>query len=646
MRRSRRRKWIGGLSLGLALVLVAAAIVGLMAVRRARMHLASAQAGLAQLEAALGGEPADLVGLLQDPERVAALRSTLTALDADLAALQGLVRPVAPLAPALGWLPGIGGDVAAAPHLLDMGRQTAAAAGQLADLVLPIAERLSQSQASLEGGVPQIIAGLAEGRAYLDAARSALSLAQDARAAIDTRRLSARTLRLLERFDRYAPLLDSSLQALGAMPAALGGQGPRTYLLLAQNNQELRATGGFISGVGVARVEDGRIVDLRFADSYAVDDLSQPHALPPAPLRRYMKAGLLLLRDANWWPDFPTSAKAIADLYRQDQGTSVDGVIALDLTTLRLLVQALGPIEVPGYDQPVTADNLQPMLMEMWEAPRLTAPGKESADWWTHRKDFAGDLLSALLDQALGRNAPDDWGAVAQALGTALQQRHLLAYVQDPEVEKLLQTMGWDGALQPAAGDYLMVVDSNVGFNKVNPNIEQTVDYRVTVDEGGSVSSELILGYRHRIQRPTPACIHDLSYGDSYVDLMDRCYWDYVRIHIPAGSQSPELQGADEAEVYDEGGKTVLGAFLLLETGQARQVKATYRPALPPLESHYSLLVQKQPGSAVLPLRVSVTLPPGARPVTASPSDWLWADGRVTWQTTLDRDFQVDLTWE
>ena len=111
----------------------------------------------------------------------------------------------------------------------------------------------------------------------------------------------------------------------------LGANGPRTYLILAQNNHELRGTGGFISTIGFVRLEGGRITELNLVDSYAVDNFEQPHPQPPPALSERMGAQLLLLRDSNWSPDFPTTAQVARALYEQDKGLATDGAIALDL---------------------------------------------------------------------------------------------------------------------------------------------------------------------------------------------------------------------------------------------------------------------------------------------------------------------------
>jgi hypothetical protein len=306
----------------------------------------------------------------------------------------------------------------------------------------------------------------------------------------------------------------------------------------------------------------------------------------------------------------------------------------------------LGPLQIPGYDRVVTGGNLQSMIMTFWQAPRSVPPGKDATDWWAHRKDFASDLMSALLVKALEDADTDALVKLAQNVGAALQQKHLLIYLDDPQSQPLLQKLHWDGSLRASEGDFLMIVDSNTGFNKVNPNIEQALDFEITIDGSGTAIARLSLTYRHLVQRPTPACVHESRYGDSYADLMDRCYWDHLRVYLPDGSTLVEMRGSDApAEVYQESGRTVVSTAFLLETGQARQIELTYRPNIPQANQHYSLLIQKQPGTDMLPYRVRVGLPVGARPVGSQPSA-AWVDGLVVWQGASSQDLELALSWD
>ena len=647
MTHGRRSILTRALVLALVLVVVVAIVLGASTVRRFRHHYRSAQLALGHLEASLAGGGTGAIEIAQDPAQMAMLLSTLDTLDTDLAAMEDLTRPFLPLTAHLGWLPVIGGDVQAAPHLMAVARHTIDAAQSLRVGLTPFVEQVVQSESSIDRLVPEFVQTLADAQPQIESAQISLTDAGLARGKVDPGQLSPKTAAMLSRFDRYLPSLEDALATLNIVPQLLGADGTRSYLLVAQNNQELRPTGGFISGAGLLKLRSGKIADLSFQDSYTVDDLGQPHPPAPAPLRRQMRAGMLLLRDANWWPDFPTSAQAIAGLYHQDQGESVDGVIAVDLSTLRFLLQATGPIDVPGYEEPVTSDNLREMMMSYWQAPRISAPGKEGTDWWLHRKDFAADLLSALLPYLMQHATLNDLASLARSTGKALDERHLLIYSQEPEAQSILGAMGWDGALRPYNSDYLMVVDSNVGFNKVNPNVEQTIDYEVELEGAGGATATLTLGYRHLVEKPMPACVHESRYGDSYLDLLERCYWDYVRIYVPAGSEARQVLGADgDVEIYEEAGRTVIATSFLLETGQARQIQVTYRPHLPNTTSPYDLLVQKQPGTDAVPLRVRVALPGGAQPVDVSPPGWSWLDGIVVWQGLLNRDRELGVSWD
>jgi len=197
----------------------------------------------------------------------------------------------------------------------------------------------------------------------------------------------------LARLDKYTPWLETALDAALVAPSLLGGDGPRTYLVIAQNNHELRATGGFISGVGELRVDKGVIVSLGFDDSYAVDNLEVAHELTPPNFQWTLYGELWFFRDANWDPDFPTSARRAMEIYERDRGVKADGVIALDLEGLRLLLEAVGPIAVEGIEEKVTGANVNQVLQEQWGRPGESDP----RDWWLHRKDFMGQIAAAAM---------------------------------------------------------------------------------------------------------------------------------------------------------------------------------------------------------------------------------------------------------
>ena len=127
----------------------------------------------------------------------------------------------------------------------------------------------------------------------------------------------------------FAPIeeaLADTSDSVSTIRLALGYEGQRTYLLLLQNQNEIRATGGFIGATAELPLTNGVLGPLVFEDSTRVDIpplINNPPA--PEPLFWYLWAGRLLFRDANWNPDFPTSAETLLDLYAKSRNDEVDG---------------------------------------------------------------------------------------------------------------------------------------------------------------------------------------------------------------------------------------------------------------------------------------------------------------------------------
>jgi hypothetical protein len=482
--------------------------------------------------------------------------------------------------------------------------------------------------------------------------------------------LSPRVARYLARLSAYWPVLEGAVLLAQDLPALLGQSRPMSYLLLAQNNHELRPTGGFISGVGLIQLSAGKIVSTTFQDSYAVDALCDVAAYPPAPqpLREYIWAPALVLRDANWSPDFPSSAATASSIYRLCSGVDVDGVVAIDLEAVATLLGALGPLQPEGYPEPVTSDNLLQYVNEYWTNP-LRSVGitdEQKGEWWLHRKDFMADLLKVALQKVTAAPQSLELTPLGMAVVKALQARHLLVTLNDPAVGRGLTAAGWDGALREAEGDYLMVVDANIGLRKVNPLVQQAVDYWVDFgprqgaaeyQTGQQPQATLTLRYTNRSQG-SAECVAGSWYDDSYAEMMQGCYWDYVRVYVPLGSRLLSMQGGDAvAEVSAEAGKAVFSTLLVVAPGQTRELVLQYELpssllALLPSDDGvtpvatdggrpYSLLVQKQAGTAAVPYWVTVSGPGWQFSPTRSAAVEGYDDQEVTFSLAAD----THLSW-
>ncbi len=587
---------------------------------------------------------------LTSPESVSSMYQALRVMDAELGDLAGQGAPFLALSPYLAWWPAYGPDVQAAPGLLAMAR------GLLTTGVVVT---------GLMQGAPGDGTALAvrANEGALEAARAALDRATAARAEIDAGRVSPQVRRSLETFDRVAPVLDMLLRAGRLAPYLIGLDRPQTYLLLAQSEDELRPTGGFITAVGRLRVERGRVTELSLGDSYAVDDPARDYPYPPWPLYEYMGADMWLLRDANWSPDFPTSAETAAALARVGTGVDVDGVIAVDQRTLQYILAAVGPVEVEGKDgiDRVTADNITGWMQAQWSPVSADTQNRE---WWLQRKTFVGDLAGALR-RKLEVGGQLDAVALAEGLARALGEKHLLIYSRDPRAAALLAEYGWDGRIAQGPGDYLSLVEANVGFNKASPMIERKVNYRVALDGTGGGDAAVTVRYRHTGTQRVDFCEHVSRYDPVYADQMNRCYWSYVRLVAPAPAElevAPRTRVAGQNLVRGRASKDTVdpervgdarqswGQLVLLAPGQS--IDLDYRYRLPAADAplndglrQYRLLVQKQPGLRDLPVSAEVTLPAGARLAAADPRPAGVAGSVVRFDLDLVKDQVIQLDY-
>ncbi len=607
---------------------------------------------------------AEMLAAVQSGE-LEPLRSELVLMGDEIEALRAELGPALAVAPYLGWLPVVGNDVAAAPDLVEMAIGMSSAGDTVLAGLSPLAVLFEES----EGAASDLSAGevlaqvLREGRPDFESALAELEQVKARRERIDEASLSPKLSALVLRLDKYLMLFDSGVQGLLAAPSLLGAESPRTYLLLAQNENELRATGGFISSVALLRVRGGKIEDLDFQDSYAVDDLSVPHPSPPEALERYMLAQLWLLRDANWYPDFPSTAQVAMELYELDQGVSVNGVIVADLVAMESLVEVLGPVYLQEYGQEVSGANVVDLMREYWASP--SGEG-QTGDWWSHRKDFMGELLGAVMTRLETDTGSLDLAGLIEVLRRGLEEKHVLVYVNDAMVSQVLAKNGWDGAIASDAGDYLMVVDTNMGFNKVNPNIENDLQYLVTLEADGSVTSRLSITYLNASDSSVDECVQESVYPPTYEEMMEGCYWDYLRVYVPEEAQllrGPDLtlpEGSLWAresgmggtplvtEVGVEEGKNVFASFFVVGPTELRELSYEYQlPGSTVVQegstSAYRLSVQKQPGTLANPARVEVELPPGSVVVSSAPEGATVTGERVVFQTDLrvDRQFEV-----
>ena len=382
------------------------------------------------------------------------------------------------------------------------------------------------------------------------------------------------------------------------LPSLLGYPDTEKYLLILQNSDELRPTGGFIGTFGIIQTKDGDFERFETHDIYHLDIPVQDKVLvtPPAPLIKYLGVNHWYMRDANWSPDWPTSAEKILWFYSKENAAQAkpdpisdfNGVIAITPELITDLMKFTGPIVI-GKDT-YTSDNFVNLLQYKVEKQfiQLGIP-----DW--QRKEVIGDIAKQikqkLLDNPLGR-----WPEMIRLISDNVTRKNVLLYSRDQNLQKLIIDQGWGGQVRQDWGDYLMVVDANMAALKTDAVMDRQISY--TLEETSSGLKALVtLRYSH----------------NGHYDWKTSDYRTYTRIYVPGGSHLITADGFTQGNVDtgEEFGKTWFGAFIQIKPGQIGQM--TFEYELPQAMAdnlqkyhNYRLTIQKQPGKQVSRLAVDL----------------------------------------
>jgi hypothetical protein len=223
--------------------------------------------------------------------------------------------------------------------------------------------------------------------------------------------------------------------------------------------------------------------------------------------------------------------------------------------------------------------------------------------------------------------------------------------------------------LLPASGDYLQVVDANVGFNKVDPAVQRAIDYQVDLRNPNQGQAVVTVRYFNQSPPQAEPCIQRAEVRLTYEEGMVGCYWDYVRFYVPEGSQLLETErrplpegsllyrygfvapgdaGPDSGPV--EKGRSPFGLFFVVQAGETRDVQLGWQLPMGIVTHdqdglHYRLTVQKQSGAPAIPLRVTVHLPPGAQVVEAIPETASVQGSTVTVELSLATDRRIEIVF-
>ena len=368
---------------------------------------------------------------------------------------------------------------------------------------------------------------------------------------------------------------------LAVAPEILGHPKEKKYLILFQNDKELRGTGGFITSYAIAKFKSGRLVEIKNEDIYDLDKRFLSPEPAPEPLRKYLLLSHYPIRDTNLSPDYLVSAQKFESFYNTIPGVEkVDGIIALDTEFVRSLIEFTGPIKVESLGETFSAEDNEYGISEVVYQMELYA---EKIFTGPDRKSFIGDLMEEIIDQVL--NTPSDkFEALFKILVDEADEKHIQFYLHNKEAQNLIEKVNYAGRIKEYEGDYLTVNNSNFAGLKANFFITQKIEQDIITSEDGTVTKKITV----TLTNPS----------NQLVGWLNSNYRNWMRVYVPKGSKlvSEETQ-ADFKESEDLGRK-VFESFITTAPLTSSTSIFTYElPFKVNPGEEYKMMIQKQAGT-------------------------------------------------
>lgn len=328
------------------------------------------------------------------------------------------------------YMPFVGDDLRAV-------RQVSAVLSTVADdAVVPVVEVASTVDVESFKPVDGVLdlQPIVEAQPAVDRADRTLTSQLEVARAIDT---SGTVSQVTDAVDQLVDVLggasaqvDVVARAVDLAPGMLGADGPRDYLVLFQNNAELRATGGIPGAVALLRVEDGKISLVQQASSGDFPRADSP--VLPLPVETQGLYGAITgqyIQDVNLTPQFPLSAQLAREMWKRQFGTEVDGVLSIDPVALSYLLTATGPVTLPTGDV-LTSDNVVSTLLS-------TAYSRYSDP--TQQDDFFAGAAATVFSSISSGDL--DASALLAGLARAGEERRIYLWsADDTEQSRIAET--------------------------------------------------------------------------------------------------------------------------------------------------------------------------------------------------------------
>jgi hypothetical protein len=404
----------------------------------------------------------------------------------------------------------------------------------------------------------------------------------------------------LEMFKQVSQYVSESKPLLESTPYLLGMDSDRNYLILFQNDKELRPTGGFLTAYSIMKVSKAKFDPVASDDIYNLDSKYKPSFPAPQAIVDLIKGPYVLsqnirLRDMNYSPDYKVSMDLFSKEAEKVGMKGIDGVISVDTSLLVNLLDALGEIGVPGfgnfstkiepkcncpqviYELESFADVEGPIIWDPVTGKIILRPANSD-----NRKKIIGPLMNSILANALAQ-PKEKMPILLNSIFKSIVEKHVLFYMYDENAQKAVESFGIAGRIEEYQGDYLHINDSNLGGRKSNLYIKQEVEQEITVNKDGVIEKTVTITYKN---------------PEKYDGWLNSVLPNWVRVYVPEGSKLISVDGLEKQyDTTTELDKTVFSGYFKLRPEGVSKVSFTYSLPYKKGTGYYKMFIQKQPGT-------------------------------------------------
>lgn len=389
----------------------------------------------------------------------------------------------------------------------------------------------------------------------------------------------------------------------------------KNYLVLLQNNYELRPTGGFITGYGEVSLTMGLPTNFEFYNSYNID--TDKYLTPPYPQEELLKNEWYpgyTFKDANWNPDFPTSVVSLLDFYHKKfPDKDVDGIIVINFSFIENLVEKLGGIELNG--EVLTADNLFKKITDS-----VNDVDRHNEDALFERKSILSELAGPLMSKAVFHPFK-----TKAAFVEGLHNKDVFIWLDHQGLEDKLKERKWANAMEmPKNSDLLAVNLANLGSKKTDRYLLKEVHHQINLqNELPEITTTV------KLKLPGQKNI----YSDDYKG--------FLRFYLPMEAQITSEE--KDLHIETEGDFRSVGSIINLKAGEEMTFALSYQlPTTLLNKENYKLRLIKQSGD-----QTYYTLAVEAKDDYSIASNTFWPrENKAFWQgiPQNDLDFSLKIT--